>query len=251
MTLAFFQQENLIFFPQKLPKTYAFTFNREFEEIYIPAPDGITLHGLLFKAAAPKGLVFFLHGNAGALDSWGELASTYTDLNHDLFILDYRGFGKSEGSISSEKQFYADAQAAYDLMKKRYAEDRIILVGFSIGTATAAKLAAENQPRQLILQAPYYSLSDLMQQLYPFVPAFLLKYKFETFRFLQHTKAPVTIFHGDRDEVIYPASSEKLKAHLKPTDRVIMLNGQGHNGMQSHPVYQQELARLLAGDAPL
>jgi uncharacterized protein len=246
MSLAFFHQESLIFFPQQLPQNYTFSFEQEFEEVYVPAKDGTRLHGLLFKVSAPKGLVFYLHGNAGSVDSWGWIARTYTDLGYDIFIPDYRGYGKSEGNISSENQFYEDLQAAYDHMKTRYAEDRMVVAGYSIGTAAAAKLAAENNPRLLILQAPYYSLPDLLQSLYPFIPAFLLKYKFETYRFVANTRAPIALFHGDQDEIIYHGSSEKLRPHLKPTDKIILLKGQGHNGMNENPDYQKALANLLA-----
>ncbi|MCC9136967.1 hypothetical protein ACFSKU_05375 [Pontibacter silvestris] len=65
-----------------------------------------------------------------------------------------------------------------------------------------------------------------MRNLYLFEPSFLLKYKLETFRFIESTKTPVRIFHEDRDEVIYPVSIEKLKVHLKQTDRVTLLEGQ-------------------------
>ncbi|MFD3001894.1 alpha/beta hydrolase [Pontibacter toksunensis] len=246
MGLLSFQQERLIFFPQKLRKDYTFRFDKEFEEIKIPTKDGIKLHGLLFKAAEPKGLVFYLHGNAGSVYTWGWIAQTYTDLNYDIFILDYRGYGKSEGSISSEKQFYEDVQAAYDQLKTLYSEEKIIVTGYSIGTGAAAMLASVNNPKLLVLQAPYYSLGDLMNNLYPFVPAFLLKYKFETFRFLEKTEAPVILFHGAEDEIIYPLSSEKLKELLKPTDKVIFLERQGHNGMNENPTYKKELAQVIS-----
>ncbi|MCC9168068.1 alpha/beta hydrolase [Pontibacter harenae] len=246
MALAFFQQERIIFFPQKLPKNYQFKFDQEFEEIFIPTKDIIELHGLLFKAPAPKGVVFYLHGNAGSLDTWGEIASVYTDLNYDIFILDYRGFGKSEGNISSEEQLFDDVQTAYAVITQRYSESQTVVIGYSIGTGAAAMLASVKQPKQLILQAPYYSLGDLMRQLYPFIPAVLLKYKFDTYRYIQNTEAPIAIFHGGMDKVIYPGSTEKLRAHLKPTDRVILLEGQGHNGMNDNPIYRRELAQILS-----
>ncbi len=236
----------MIFFPQRLPQHYSFAFGQEFQEVVVPAKDGVNLHGLLFTVAAPKGLVFYLHGNAGSVDSWGEIAATYTDLGYDLYILDYRGYGKSEGNISREKQLYEDVQAAYKHMLQSYAEDQMIIAGYSIGTGPAAMLAAANSPGQLILQAPYYSLADLMRKLYPFVPGFLLKYKFETFRFVEKTRAPIAIFHGRQDEVIYYGSSEKLQEHLKPKDKIILLEGQGHNGMNDNPRYKEELAQVLA-----
>src|SRR5688500_2344588 len=89
--LLYMFQEKLIFFPQKLTKDYRFGFNQPFEELNITTSDKTQLHGLLFKADSSKGLVFYLHGNAGALDSWGEVARTYTSLNYDVFLLDYRG----------------------------------------------------------------------------------------------------------------------------------------------------------------
>ncbi|AKD05726.1 hydrolase [Pontibacter korlensis] len=246
MSLLSFQQESMIFFPEKLPKDYTFGFNQEFEEIFVPAKDGVHLHGLLFKTPAPRGLIFYLHGNAGSVASWGWIAKTYTDLGYDIFILDYRGYGKSGGNISSEAQFFDDVQLAYDHLKDSYAEDSIVIVGYSIGTGAATKLASDNRPKLLVLQAPYYSLVDLMQNLYSFVPTFLLKYKLETYRYIGKVKAPVVLFHGDLDEIIYPGSSEKLKAHLKPTDKVITLKGQRHNGMNENPDYQRALAEVLS-----
>src|SRR6188768_352211 len=83
--LLYFFQEKFIFFPQKLNKEYRFQFDRKFEEKNIETKDGIILNGLLFRADSSKGLIFYLHGNAGSLYSWGDVAKTYTDLNYDVF----------------------------------------------------------------------------------------------------------------------------------------------------------------------
>ena len=244
--LVYFIQEHLLFFPKKLPANYTFHFQPPFEERQIRMNDGTLLHGLLFKGDTTKGLVFYLHGNAGALDTWGEVAATYTRLHYDVFIFDYRGFGKSGGRISSQAQFYEDAQTVYDNLKKVYPENKITILGYSIGTGTAAKLAAVNHPQRLILQAPYYSMTDMAKHQYPFLPSFLLKYPFPTYQYVQATTAPITIFHGDRDEVIYYESSAvKLKACLKPTDTLITLHGQGHNGMSANEDYLVALKRIL------
>ena len=109
----FLFQEKLIFFPETLEKNYQFSFDQKFEEISILTNDRKVLNGLLFKSDNSKGLVFYLHGNAGSLKRWGKVAKTYTDLQYDVFMLDYRGFGKSEGSISSQEQLFADVQTAY------------------------------------------------------------------------------------------------------------------------------------------
>lgn len=203
------------------------------------------MNGLLFTSEESKGLVFYLHGNAGALDSWGEVAKTYTRLNYNVFILDYRGFGKSEGTIKSQTQLFEDIQLAYNELKKRYNETDIIVLGYSIGTGPAAHLASVNQPKLLILQAPYFSLTDLMKRTYPLIPTFLLKYKLETNVYLKKCKMPVIIFHGDEDEVIYYGSAQRLKLGFKPGDSLITLNGQGHNGITDHPDYIAAVEKIL------
>ena len=106
-------------------------------------------------------------------------------------------------------------------------------------------LASRNSPRMLILQAPYYSLVDLTKHLYPFLPAFALKYKFRTSEFVKKTRAPIVIFHGQEDEVIYYGSSTKLKFLLKPGDKLITLTLQGHSGINENPEYIKELKTFL------
>ena len=244
--LLYLFQEKLIFFPQKLDKTFQFQFDQKFEEKNIKLKDGTILNGLLFKAENSKGLIFYLHGNAGSLNTWGRVAKTYTDLNYDVFLLDYRGYGKSEGSINGQEQLYNDVQTAYDNLKKIYQEDKIIVLGYSIGTGLASKVASTNNPKLLILQAPYYSLTDMMRHTYAIVPTFILKYKFETNNYLKECKMPVVIFHGDADEVIYYGSSVKLKEEFKKQDTLITLSGQGHNGMTENGEYRIDLKKILA-----
>lgn len=243
--LLYFLQEKLIFFPEKLDKNYKFEFGQKFEELNIKTSDGKLLNGLLFKSDSSRGLIFYLHGNAGSLSSWGKVAKIYTDLNYDVFIIDYRGYGKSEGQISGEPQMFEDNQIAYNELKKRYNEDKIIVLGYSIGTGLAAKIASTNKPKLLILQAPYYNLTDMMKHSYSFVPTFILKYKFATNEYLKNCKMPVVIFHGDQDFVIYYGSSLKLKEEFKQGDTLITLKEQGHNGMSDNPDYQIQLERLL------
>ena len=241
----YFFQENLIFFPEKLSKNYKFKFNQSFEVLNLKTDDNILLNGVLFKADSSKGLIFFLHGNAGSLRTWGCVAKTYTDLDYDLFMLDYRGYGKSNGKINSEKQFYKDIQQVYDKLKTMYDEHNIIILGYSIGTGPATKLASSNNSKLLILQAPYYNLTDLMRYNYPIIPTVILKYKFETNKYLIDCKMPVVIFHGNNDKVIYYESSLKLKELLKNKDTLITLNGQGHNAMSDNPEYQIEIQKIL------
>ena len=223
----YFFQEKLLFFPDKLDKNHRFSFSQPFKEVNIKTKDGNLLNALLFKSDSTKGLIFYLHGNAGSLDNWGEVAKRYTELKYDVFILDYPGFGKSTGSVKNKSQLFESIQDAYDEMKKMYSEKQIVILGYSIGTGPAAHLAYTNDPKLLILQAPYYNLTDLMRRTYPIIPTFLLKYNFQTNEYLKGCKVRVVIFHGNRDEVIYYGSSLKLKEEMKPTDVLITLNGQG------------------------
>ncbi len=243
----YFYQESLIFPLTDLPPDFVFNFEEEFEEFTIPTADDATLSGLLFRADSSKGLIFYLHGNGGALNTWGKVAKTYTSRGYDVFLLDYRQYGKSSGEISSEAQFFDDVQQAYNLVKSNYEESQICVLGYSLGTAPAAMIAANNHPKQLILQAPYYSLVDMMQRNYAFVPTFLLKYRFEIASFMPQIKAPITIFHGDNDSIIYYGASLKLKAHFKPTDRLITLEGGRHNGMHDRADYLAHIEQVLAG----
>ena len=240
----YFFQEKLIFYPDKSERSFQYDFYDNFEEMMIKTSDDKLINALLFKADSTKGLIFYLHGNAGSLESWGTVAKIYTDLNYDVFILDYRGFGKSEGSISSEKQLYEDNQMAYSLMKESYNEDDIIVLGYSIGTGMAAKLASENNPKLLIMQAPFYSFKKMMSNQFYF-PTFILKYKFHTNEYLKQCKCPIVIFHGDRDEIVNYKWSLKLKEEFKSKIQLITLHGEGHNGITDNVDYRMELEKVL------
>ena len=244
--LLYFFQEKLIFLPEKLGKNYKFSFDQKFEDINIRTADNTLLNALLFKADSSKGVIFYLHGNAGDLSSWGEAAKTYTDLNYDVFMVDYRGYGKSEGKITSQKQLFQDNQTAYDELKTKYSEDKIIVLGYSLGSGLAAKVASTNNPKLLILQAPYYSLPDLVRHTMRIIPTFLLKYKLNTADYLKECKMPVVIFHGKQDEVIYYGSALKLKVEFKKQDTLITLIGQGHNGITENPDYKIEIKKVLS-----
>ncbi|MBA3681113.1 MAG: alpha/beta fold hydrolase [Bacteroidetes bacterium] len=242
----FFFQENLIFHPQKLDKKFSFEFDRKFEELNIKTEDTIALNGLLFRADSSKGLVFYLHGNSGSLRGWGNIAKHYNSRHYDIFMIDYRGFGKSDGEIDGgEEQVFKDIQTVYDTLKLRYNENKIVVIGYSIGTGPATMLASTNHPRQLILQAPYFSLIDMMQHEYPGVPTFILNYKFQTNKYICECKMPVTIFHGNKDQVIYYNSSVQLKALCKVGDKFITLSGLGHNGINDDERYLKELDEIL------
>lgn len=239
-------QEKLVFYPQKLDENYQFSFDQRYEELNIKTQDGLFLNSFLFKADSTKGVIIFLHGNAGALDTWGQLAPFYVEQNYDILFFDYRGFGKSDGKIENQSQLFRDVQTVYDTIKAKYSEDRITIMGYSIGTGPAAYLASKNNPQKLILIAPYYSLTNVVKSICPIIPEFLIKYKLETYKYIPDCSMPVTIFHGNEDQVIDYRNSEMLSNLLSTKDNFILIDNVGHNDILENEMYKREMMRFLA-----
>jgi uncharacterized protein len=239
----YFFQEKLLFHPEPLAQDHNFLFTN-FNEVYIPVEKNVKLHGLLFKASNPRGLVFYLHGNGGTVNGWGSIAETYTGAGYDLFILDYRGYGKSSGYIDSEQQMHDDIAKAYNYMQQQYDERNIIINGYSIGTGFAAHLAQNKNIKALILEASYYSMSTLISEKAPIVPAFINRYKIPTHEFLEQVTAPVYILHGTADQLIDYSHSVSLIKHAKPTDILIPIDKEGHNIKDSEAL-NKKLTEIL------
>lgn len=250
LVMAYFFQEQLLFAPRKLPESYRFTFPVPFEEVYTEMPDGVQLHGILFPAQPPAenavpGLIFYLHGNAGALDGWGNIAPLYAYSGYDMFIPDYRGFGKSTGRITSEPQFLDDIRRVFEVMVARYGAENIIVVGYSIGGAPATTLAREYPVRGLALKSTFHSLHMLKASEFAFLPNWVLRYRFDNADNVQHISAPILLVHGDRDEIIPVEHARALSALLKPGDMMQILPGQSHNGLNHNPEFHTHMKTFL------
>jgi len=245
VSYVYFNQVGMVFQTSQLSKDYQFDFQQKFEEINITSFDGIKLNGLLFEAEKSKGLIFYLHGNAGTLETWGKIAKIYTRLGYDIFILDYRSFGKSEGEIENEEQLNKDVSVVYKTLTKRYPENKIIITGYSIGSGLATILASENHPKALILQSPYYSFTELSSSRVRFFPDFMKKFHLETFRYLPKVKAPIYIFHGTDDQLISCSNSVRLNKLLDFKGHFYALKDQGHIGMNENNDFQKQLKLIL------
>lgn len=245
ISYVYLNQVGMIFQSASLSKEYQFDYQSKFEELNIKSFDGTNLNGLLFKAEKSKGLIFYLHGNAGTLETWGKIAKAYTNLGYDIFILDYRSFGKSEGEIENEEQLNKDISIVYKTLTKKYSENKIIITGYSIGSGFAAILAFENKPKALILQSPYYSFTELSSGRVPFFPDFLKKFQLETYKYLPKIKAPIYIFHGKEDQLIPYENSVRLNKLIKPNDHFYLLNEQEHIGMNENNDYKNQLKIIL------
>jgi uncharacterized protein len=245
VSYVYLNQAEIVFQASKLSPDYKFDFKEKFEEINIPSFDSKKINGLLFTTPNPKGLVFYLHGNAGMLDTWGNNSKIYTNLGYDFFILDYRGFGKSEGEIETETQVNKDVQIVYNELSKRYDSNKIIICGYSIGTGVATFLASNVKSKALILQAPFYNFTEFTESRVPFYPNFLKKFEFETNLNITKVKSPIYIFHGILDQLIPIENSQKLKKLLKPNDQFLELKDQDHIGINENFEFQEKLKLIL------
>ena len=174
----YYLQDYLLFKPEKLPEDFQFYYeNQDIKEYNLETRDGAVINALLFKPKGEsKGIVFYLKGNSKSIKGWGKFAVDFTRHNYNVLMVDYRGFGKSTGR-RSQKAIKRDLQEVYNKLKERTPEDRIILYGRSLGSGFAAKLASINNPRLLVLDAPYYSLTKVTGRYMPFMPlSLLLKY---------------------------------------------------------------------------
>ncbi len=237
----YFSQERIIFNPDKLSQDFTF---RSGEEVNLEVEESISLNCIWLKEPASKGVVLYLHGNRGSNRRCLRQAETMAGNGYDIFMPDYRGYGKSGGEIESEAQLQHDVQQVYDFLKQHYPEEKIVVAGYSLGSGMASYLAANNRPQQLVLIAPYLSMVDLKDRLVPFLPDFLLKYPLRSADYLQQVEVPVTMFHGTRDDVIPFESSEKLQALQPDRFRLISMN-EGHRGVIFSQVFRQTVGQLL------
>ena len=235
-------QERLLFFPLALPQVHRFDKPGVVERtVEVP---GATLSALHFRQPDARGLIFFLHGNGGNLDLWLPSTEIYRQVRFDLFMLDYRGYGKSTGKIASEQQLHDDVLAAYQSVAGEYEGRPIVLYGRSLGTGLATKLASEVGASLLVLVSPYSSVRELGRELFPWVPPFVGRYPLPTGQWLPRVNAPVLLLHGDRDALIALPHSERLKA-LRPDAELVVVEGAAHDDIHTFERYLDALTERL------
>jgi pimeloyl-ACP methyl ester carboxylesterase len=243
VALLWWGQERLLFHPEGLPPEHRFAPEPDVEETWIDVP-GARLNALHLRLPKPDGVVFFLHGNAGNLQTWFVNTDFYRRANLDLFMFDYRGYGKSSGRIQSEAQLQGDVRAAWAAVAPAYAGRKRVIFGRSLGTGLAASLAAEVQPELTVLVSPYYSMDDLRRRHYPWVPAAALRYPLHTDLALARVKSPVLLAHGGLDTLIPPDHSQRLQA-LAPQARLLLVPDAGHGDIHRFTAYLDGLAAAL------
>ncbi len=246
--LAFLFQERLLYFPLRNLATSPASINLAYEEVRFEAADGIELSGWFIPAVEPKGVVLFFHGNAGNISHRLDSIATFHRLGLSVFIIDYRGYGQSEGR-PTERGTYLDAEAAwrYLVQERQIRPTEIVLFGRSLGGAVAAWLAEQQRPAALILESTFTSVPDVAAQSYPFLPVRLLsRIHYDTLERLPKIDCPVLVIHSPDDRLIPYSHGRRLLAAAKEPKAFIALRG-GHNEgfIIAGPEYEAKLAEFI------
>jgi fermentation-respiration switch protein FrsA (DUF1100 family) len=247
--LLFLFQKYLIFFPDK---TVFFTpnhINLVYEEIHFKTSDDLLINGWLIPADSSEYVLIFCHGNAGNISHRLESIQIFNRLSLDVFIFDYRGFGRSKGSLDEEGT-YLDARGAWDYLvaEKGYDPKKIIIFGRSLGSGIASWLAREKQPAALILESSFTSLTDLGAKIYPLFPVRLLsRYNYPTLENLNYIVSPKLFIHSRTDEII-PFSLGMNNYESAPEPKMFLeIQGSHNDGfMVSLPAYMEGINKFIS-----
>jgi uncharacterized protein len=213
------------------------------QDVYVTTSDGTRLHAWWIPKPGARFATLHLHGNAGNITHRDLSASTILSAGSSVLLLDYRGYGKSQGR-PSEAGLYRDADAAYNwLLSKDLKPEQIILHGESLGTAVAAELASKRKCAAMVLEAPFTSARAVAHKVLPFIGP-LLVWGFDTKSRLPHVKSPVFVIHGDRDEVIAYEFGKELFAAAREPKQFWTVPGATHNDL--HLAGRAEFPRRLA-----
>lgn len=227
----FLMQKQLIFIPDRKTDIDALPPTLEDAEIItLQTEDGLTLRSWWMPPAEDAPVLLYFHGNAGSLLDRTERYRRLRERGYGLLALSYRGYGGNPGS-PSEQGLYADARAALAYIRTQGMSDsRIILYGESLGTGVAVQLATEMMPGLIVLEAPYTSVAARGQELYPFIPVkLLIQHRFDSLRKISQVKAPLLLFHGERDTVIPVHMGRTLFEAANEPKKAMFFKDNGHN----------------------
>lgn len=241
----YFFQEKFIFKPEKLKADFQFKYDAPFREYFFDVEPGVRINALHFFRKEPAGLILYFHGNTRSIKGWARYAKDFYRYNYDVVLVDYRGFGKSTGK-RSEKDMLRDMQFVYASLSEKYPEHHMILYGRSLGSGFATKLASDNKPRYLILDAPYYSFLKVVERFIPILPVrFVLRFHLRADRWIRYVNCHTYIIHGTRDWLIPIRHSEKLQRLNPKKITLIRIHGGRHNNLPTFDEYHNFLRDIL------
>jgi hypothetical protein len=247
------QQSSMIFFPLRGIDATPADWNMEYEEVELRTADGVALHGWYIPAATSDRVLLFFHGNAGNISHRGESLAIFHRLGLNVLIIDYRGYGRSEGR-PSEEGLHTDAVASWRFVRetKGFAADRVVLFGRSLGGAVAARLATEVKPAALILESSFSSARDVAAEHFPLLSKLIvLRYNFDTVGRVKGSNSPLLVIHSEDDEMIPFHLGERIYAAASEPKQLLRLRG-GHNlgFTQSQPEYERGIGEFLSRHVP-
>jgi fermentation-respiration switch protein FrsA (DUF1100 family) len=247
IALVRYLESNGVFFPSTHMAAEPSILGLPCDDVYFKTRDNQLLNGWFFKNPHAKSTLIFAHGNAGNMSDRMMKIRFFYDLGLNVFIFDYRGYGKSQGR-PTEAGVYLDAQAAYDYLTSRADVDinKIILYGCSLGGAVMIDLATHRKAALLIVESSFSNAADMAQIHYPFVPAFFLSLKFNSLEKVKHLGLPKLFVHSPEDEVVPYWIGQKLYVAAADPKEFIKIHGGHHDGSMSvEPEAAAEFINLL------
>jgi uncharacterized protein len=252
-------EKYVIFVPERTMEMTPQSEGLGYEEIWFPASDGVRLYGWLVPAPDTRFTLVWFHGNAGNIshrvDNIKYLhRSLSRPLLPNIFIFDYRGYGKSSGRLSdlSEEATYHDADGALTYLRGRQdlAHTKLVYFGRSLGAGIAVEMARRQAPAGLILETPFTSIPDMARVLLPFFPiGGLLRTKYDSLGKMQGIRVPLLVLHGDRDDVVPYELGRRLFEAANPPKTFYTIRGARHNDtyIVGDLPYFEAWARFLRG----
>ena len=208
--VVYFFQRKLLYHPFS-PQITGKGLIHNFETINFKTSDNFELKGWFHLKNSNKKTILFLHGNAGNLDNRIDKLNFLGNMDINFLIISWRGYSGNPGN-PSETGLYKDALGGIEwLNKKGISNDRIILYGESLGTAITTEVAQNENFAGIILEAPFTSMVDMGQKIYPIFPVkFLLKDKYESRNKIKNIKSPILVLHGRKDKIVPFYMGEKI-----------------------------------------
>ncbi|SDN86843.1 alpha/beta hydrolase [Alkalicoccus daliensis] len=248
--LLYFFQERLIFYPQTMTEEEVQRVADSYpnaEEISFTAEDGTALHGWLVHAspeAEVNRLLIYYGGNAEELSGQIPMMSEHLE-NWSVLLVNYRGYGASEGSLDEEKM-YEDALLIHDEIQAQYPIETLAVMGRSIGTAVAVNTAAERTADNVILVSPFDSFKEVAGHHYPFLPvSLLLRYTFPSEEKINDISAPLLVIAAEEDQVIPGERTRALLAQREGGAETVWIPNRGHNDMHVNTEFWDAIRAFL------
>jgi fermentation-respiration switch protein FrsA (DUF1100 family) len=229
--LIYVAQDRLVYFPIRELTATPRTLGFDYDDVSLTTEDDVRLHGWFVAAPSARATILHFHGNGGNISHRLERIAIFRRLGLSVLLIDYRGYGRSEGA-PSEEGTYRDARAAWRYLTETrgLAASTIILHGESLGGGVATHLATERTPRALIVESSFISMVALGAEVYPWLPVrWISRYTYPSRENLARVRAPVLIIHSRDDEIIPYHHGEDLYAAALEPKYLLTIRGD-HNG---------------------